>query len=61
MVITGQVVGGWRRNLTKDEVAMELNSITNLTSAEQRALAAAVERYRVFLELPKVRFEIVRA
>ena len=51
IILDGQIVGGWKRTLKKDVVLMELNPITNLTKAEQRATAEAAERYGQFLGL----------
>jgi hypothetical protein len=52
IIIDGQVVGGWRRTLRKDGVLVELNLITELTKAEDRALMAELEAYGKFLGLP---------
>lgn len=52
VIIDGQIVGGWKRTLKKDAVIVELNLITNLTKAEQQAVADAAGRYGAFLGLP---------
>lgn len=52
IVLDGQIVGGWKRIVKKDSAIIELNLITKLTKAENRAVAAAAERYGTFLELP---------
>ena len=52
IVINGQVVGGWRRTLRAKAVVVELNFVTHLTEAEQRAVAVEAQKYGAFLELP---------
>ena len=52
IILNGQIVGGWRRTLKKDEVLVETSLITKLNKAEERAVAVAVERFGRFLELP---------
>jgi hypothetical protein len=52
VAVDGQLVGGWKRTLTKDSVNVELRLLTRLSSAERRALDAAVERYGNFLGVP---------
>jgi len=52
IVLHGQIVGGWRRTLKKDEVIVETSLITKLNKAEERAVADAVESFGRFLELP---------
>ncbi len=52
VIIDGQIVGGWKRTLKKDAAIVELNLITNLTKAEQQAVADAAGRYGAFLGLP---------
>jgi hypothetical protein len=54
IVIGGQIVGGWRRTLNKETVALELNPFRPLTKAEQRAVATAAQRYGEFLEMQAV-------
>jgi hypothetical protein len=54
IVINGQIVGSWRRMLDKDTVTIELNPFRRLTKAEQRAVAAAAQRYGEFLGLPVI-------
>ncbi len=49
VILDGQIVGGWKRTITKDAVAIRLNLITKLTKAEQRAVAEAADRYAAFL------------
>jgi hypothetical protein len=52
IIIDGQIVGGWKRTLKKDSVAIELNLITELTKAESQAVLVAIEQYGKFLGLP---------
>jgi hypothetical protein len=52
VVLDGQLVGGWKRKLTKNAVVVELTLLTRLTDAENQAVAAAAEAYGTFLELP---------
>jgi hypothetical protein len=52
VIVDGQVVGGWRRTLTKKAVVVELNLLTRLTEAEEQALAAAAEAYGNYVRLP---------
>lgn len=50
VVIDGQIVGSWRRTLDKEAVVIEINPFKRLAKAEQRAVAAAAQRYGRFLE-----------
>ena len=52
IILDGQIVGGWRRTLKKDEVLMEASLITELTIPEKQAIADAAERFGKFLGLP---------
>jgi len=52
IILNGQIIGGWRRTLKKDEVLVEISLITKLNKAEEQAVAAAAERFGRFLELP---------
>ena len=52
IILNGQIVGGWRRTLKKDEVIVEASLITKLNKAEEQAVAATAERFGRFLELP---------
>jgi winged helix DNA-binding protein len=49
VVVDGQIVGGWKRTLTKDSVTIELRVLARLTAAENRAVATAARRYAEFL------------
>jgi hypothetical protein len=52
VVIDGQIVGSWRRTLEQKAAAIEINPFGLLTKTEQRAIAAAAQRYGKFLEKP---------
>lgn len=52
IVVAGQIVGIWQRTVKKDAVVIETNIFTRSTKAENRAVAAAVQRYGEFLGLP---------
>jgi hypothetical protein len=54
IAVDGQLVGGWKRTITKDAVVIELNVLTRLTDAHQRLIVAAATRFGAFLELPVV-------
>lgn len=54
IVLDGQVVGAWKRRLKKDAVVIETNIFTRLTTAQERAVAAAADQYGAFLGLPVV-------
>jgi hypothetical protein len=56
LTVDGQVIGGWKRDVTKSEVVIALELVTPLTTAEGRAVKAEVERYRAFLGLPAARW-----
>ena len=52
IIFDGQVVGGWRRILKKNEVLVEASLILKSTNLEQQAIAEAAERFGAFLGLP---------
>jgi len=54
IVLDGDIVGTWKRTLTKHEVTIESNVFTPLTKAQKRAVATAAQRYGAFLKLPVV-------
>jgi len=54
IVVDGQIVGTWKRLLRKDAVVIDANLYTQLTEAENRAVAEAALRYGEFLKLPVV-------
>lgn len=52
ILLDGQIVGGWRRTVTKNAVILEQNLFVDLTRSAQRALAQEVDRFSEFLQLP---------
>jgi len=50
IVVDGQMVGTWRRTIDKDAVVIEINPFIALTKSQDRAIAAAAQRYGEFLE-----------
>jgi hypothetical protein len=55
IVLDGTVVGGWRRELKKNEVLIEATLLKRLTAAERHALESAAADYGHFLQLnPKM-------
>ncbi len=52
MVLDGQIIGTWRRDLKKNEVVLTSAPFLALNEAEARAFAAAADRYGTFLGLP---------
>jgi hypothetical protein len=58
IVMNGQVIGGWRRKIGKDEVTIMANPISKLDKAEKDALRLAAERYRQFLGKSVVSLEL---
>jgi hypothetical protein len=49
IVLNGQVVGGWRRTIKKDEVAIKTDLQTRLNKSELADLRVAAERYGRFI------------
>jgi len=52
IVVDGQLVGGWKRTLTRAAVVVELTLLVSLTKPEQEAVVAAAQALGGFLELP---------
>jgi len=52
LVSNGQVIGGWKRTLGKDEVRIEVKLLAKLTAAERAGLERAAEQYGEFVGLP---------
>ena len=55
VAVDGQLVGGWKRTLTRGSVVIELRLLTRLSPAERRALDVAAQRHGEFLDLPVAR------
>jgi hypothetical protein len=51
VVIDGQIVAGWRRDLKKDTAAIQMNVLAKLSAREEKAIAEAAGRYGQFLGL----------
>ena len=54
VVLDGQIVGTWKRILTRDAVVIQLDLLYKLTADDHQAIAAAARRYGEFLELPAI-------
>jgi DNA glycosylase AlkZ-like len=52
IVLNGQVVGTWKRTITKDSVLLTPNLFTTLTRSETIALIESANRYGAFLNIP---------
>jgi Winged helix DNA-binding domain len=52
VIVDGQLVGGWKRTLTRNAVLVELKLLTRLSDAERRAVHEASQAYGTFLGLP---------
>lgn len=52
IILDGQIVGGWRRTLEKNNAVVELNIFANLNGTEMRAVEDAAQRFGKFLGLP---------
>jgi hypothetical protein len=57
ILIGGRRAGTWRRTIARTSIGLEAQIFASLTTDEQTALDAAIERYGVFMQLPvKVRY-----
>ena len=54
IVLNGQIVGTWRRDLKASTALIETTLFKRLPEPEEQALAAAFQRYSEFLGLPVV-------
>lgn len=52
LILDGQVVGGWRRELKKNEVQVEASLIAKLTKTDKQTITQAAEQFAKFLALP---------
>ncbi len=52
VVVNGQLVGGWRREIGNTAVVIELDLAVPLTAMERRLIATAAHRFGRFLESP---------
>lgn len=54
IIISGQIVGAWKRTFSKKSVVIEIALARSLTDAEYVALDAACERFGTFLGMPVI-------
>lgn len=52
VVVDGRTVGTWKRTLTRRSATVHVTLFGPISRAESAAMAAAVERFGRFLELP---------
>jgi len=52
IICDGQIIGGWRRELKKDEVQIEITLIKKQLKAEKEAIHQAAKKFGAFLNLP---------
>jgi len=52
LILNGQIIGGWKRTLGKNEVLVEITLIPKLGKTEKSLIAEAAGRFGRFLELP---------
>jgi hypothetical protein len=52
IAIDGQIVGTWKRAITKGKLEITLTPFTKLNDHDNRAIAGAADRYEKFLGLP---------
>ena len=52
VILDGQALGFWRRDLGKDRVRLETSLLMELDATQRRALTAAADRYGAFVGLP---------
>ena len=56
VIVDGQFVGTWKREVKKNAVAIEFNLFRRLTKAETQSIATAAQQYGEFLNLPVTLF-----
>lgn len=54
ILIDGRVAGTWKRSFSKGQILLEVRPFAKLSSAEEEALARAVQRYGEFHDMPVV-------
>ncbi len=52
IVVNGQLVGGWKRTLTKAALVVEVTLLVSLSKPERDAVDGAAQGLGAFLELP---------
>jgi len=60
MLFDGNVIGTWKRELSKDSVALTLSPLRTFTSDEQGGFAQMAERYKTFLGKSSVSITYVK-
>lgn len=51
IVLNGQIVGTWKRTIKKDKILVSQNVFVTLTSEEEKAVNAEIEKYAAFFGL----------
>lgn len=51
IVVNNQVVGSWKRSITKSAININLNPFGKLTKIQAKAVEAAARRYRKFIDI----------
>ena len=51
-MLGGQVIGNWRRTITRGAAVIEVAPFAPLTEAQREAIYAAAERYGAFVGMP---------
>ena len=54
IIIEGKVAGTWKRTVGKREIIITLHPFSSMSPARKREVAAAAERYGVFMRMPVV-------
>lgn len=52
LILDGQVIGGWKRTLKKDQALIEITLLTRLSPAQKTAVQRAAELFGSFVQLP---------
>jgi hypothetical protein len=52
IVVDGQLVGGWKRTVTRNGLLVSLSLLTKLTRNEERAVRSSADAYGRFLRRP---------
>lgn len=52
LILDGQVIGGWRRTLKKNEVLLEASLVLKPTPVQRESIENAAERFANFIGLP---------
>jgi hypothetical protein len=49
LMLNGRVIGGWKRTIKNDSLAISISAVTRLSRIEKMAINDAVHRYAAFL------------